>query len=46
MAAALRAHPELVRELNWHMAAVANYLTNVDGLQASFQQLQDSLDKR
>jgi len=46
VAAALRAHPELVRELNWHMAAVANYLTNVDGLQASFQQLQDSLDKR
>src|SRR3954447_4121727 len=24
--AALRAHPELVSELNWHLAAVANYL--------------------
>ncbi len=28
----LRAHRELVDELNWHLAAVANYLTNVDGL--------------
>jgi hypothetical protein len=40
---ALRAHPELVPELNWHLAAIANYLTNVDGLEASYIQLQHSL---
>lgn len=42
-AAALRAHPELVSELNWHLAAVANYLTNVDGLESAFRSLDDSL---
>jgi len=45
-AAALRAHPELVPELNWHLAAVANYLTNVDGLEASYLELQQNLGKR
>jgi hypothetical protein len=45
-AAALRAHPELVRELNWHLAAVANYLTNVDGLESIFRALDQSLRKR
>ncbi|MEO7256382.1 MAG: hypothetical protein ABIW18_00550 [Sphingomicrobium sp.] len=45
-AAALRAHPELVRELNWHLAAVANYLTNIDGLEGAFRALDDSLKKR
>jgi|SRR6185369_17004792 hypothetical protein len=45
-AAALRAHPELVNELNWHLAAVANYLTNVDGLESAFRDLEDSLEKR
>ena len=45
-AAALRAHPELVRELNWHLAAAANYLTNVDGLEGAFRALGDSLQKR
>lgn len=45
-ATALRAHPELVRELNWHLAAVANYLTNVDGLEGAFRTLGDSLQKR
>jgi hypothetical protein len=45
-AAALRAHPELVPQLNWHLAAIANYLTNVDGLQSAYDQLQRSLDKR
>jgi len=45
-AAALRAHPELVNELNWHLAAVANYLTNVDGLESAFRDLEDSLKKR
>lgn len=31
-AAALRAHPELVSELNWHRAKVATQLQNVDNL--------------
>jgi hypothetical protein len=45
-AALLRAHPELVNELNWHLAALANYLTNVDGLEGSFRTLERSFDKR
>jgi len=28
-AAALRAHPELVAELNWHLAVIASYRSNV-----------------
>lgn len=43
---ALRAHPELMHELNWHLAAIANYLANIDGLESSYRELQDSLDKR
>lgn len=45
-ALALRAHPELVPELNWHLASVANYLTNVDGLESAFRALDESLKKR
>ena len=45
-AAELRTHPELVPELNWHLAAVANYLTNVDGLESAFRALDASLRKR
>ena len=45
-AAALRANPELANELNWHLAAVANYLSNVDGLESAFRALDDSLKKR
>jgi hypothetical protein len=45
-AGALRAHPELANELNWHLAAIANYLTNVGGLESSFRALDDSLKKR
>jgi hypothetical protein len=45
-AAALRAHPELANELNWHLAAVANYLTNIDGLESQFRALDDQLKKR
>jgi hypothetical protein len=44
-AAALRAHPELIKELNWHLAAVAVYLTNVDGLEGQFRALDRSFDK-
>ena len=42
----LRAQPELVPELNWHLAAVANYLTNVDGLESQFRALRQSLGKQ
>jgi hypothetical protein len=45
-AAALRAHPELVPELNWHLAAVANYLTNINGLESAFRALDTSLKER
>ena len=45
-AAALRAHPELVSELNWHLAAVANYLTNVEGLEEAFRDLDNSLKRK
>ena len=43
-AAALRAHPELVPELNWHLASVANYLSNADGLEDAFRALKRSLE--
>ena len=46
IAKVLRAHPELVPELNWHLAAVANYLTNLDGLEAAFRALDQSIKKR
>ena len=45
-AALLRAHPELVDELNWHLAEIANYLDNVDGLEGEFRALDRSLEKR
>jgi len=46
IATVLRAHPELVPELNWHLAAVANYLTNLDGLEAAFRALDQSIRKQ
>ncbi|HJP68850.1 MAG TPA: hypothetical protein VJ846_08110, partial [Sphingomicrobium sp.] len=42
----LRSHPELIQELNWHLAAIANYLSNVDGLERQFRDLDKSFDKR
>jgi hypothetical protein len=42
----LRAHPELIQELNWHLAAIANYLSNVDGLEGQFRDLDRSFDTR
>jgi hypothetical protein len=45
-AAAIRAQAELASELNWHLAAFANYLTNVDGLESAFRALDRSLEKR
>jgi hypothetical protein len=44
-AAALRAHPELANELNWHLAKVANYLSSIDGLEGQFRALDRSLTK-
>ncbi len=35
---ALRARPELLAELHWHRAAVANQLTQVDGLETSVRE--------
>ena len=45
-AAALRAHRELVGELNWHLAMIANYLSNVDGLEGGYRALERSFKKR
>jgi len=45
-ASLLRSHRELVNELNWHLAAVANYLTNVDGLEGQFRALDKSFENR
>ena len=42
-AAALRARPELVGELRWHLAAVATYLANAEALALPMEVLQKSL---
>lgn len=45
-AALLRSHRELVGELNWHLAKVANYLSSIDGLEGQFRALDKSLSKQ
>jgi len=45
-AAILRAHPELVGELNWHLAAIATYMANADGLEGGMRALQRALDRK
>jgi hypothetical protein len=45
-AATLRSHPELVTELNWHLAAIATYIANADGLEGGMLMLQRRLDRR
>jgi hypothetical protein len=45
-AAALRANPKLANELNWHLAAVATYLQNAEGLEHQMRTLQHDLDRR
>ena len=42
-AAALRARRDLVGELRWHVAAIASYLANMEGLKTPMQQLLDAL---
>lgn len=42
-AAIFRAHPQLVNELNWHLAAVASYMTNIDALEEQFRILDKSI---
>jgi len=44
-AAALRARPELVGELDWHLAAVATFLENAEILSTPIRELQRQLDK-
>ena len=43
IAESLRAEPELVEELNWHLAAVAVFLANVEILEVPIQELQRQL---
>lgn len=43
IAAALRARPDLARELNWHLAGIAVVLTNVDILEAPVRGLSRDL---
>ena len=45
-AAALRARPDLVGELQWHLAAVATYLANVETLSMPMRELQQELSDR
>jgi hypothetical protein len=45
-AAALRTHHELAGELNWHLATVATYLENVEGLEFQMQTLKHDLQRR
>lgn len=42
-AAALRADKQLEGELNWHLAAIATYLENADGLEVQMQTLKQDL---
>jgi hypothetical protein len=44
-AAALRAHNGLEGELNWHLAAVATYLENAEGLEVQMQTLKHDLER-
>ena len=39
IAADLRAHPELVRELRWHLAAVSTFLSNAESLETQARAL-------
>ena len=43
IAASLKAEPQLIEELNWHLAAVAVFLTNVDILEVPIRELQRDL---
>lgn len=43
IAAALRARPELVQELNWHLAGVAVFMANVDILEVPMRELHREL---
>lgn len=45
-AAALRARPELVQDLQWHLAAEATYLANADGLEHQMLELKQSIEQR
>jgi len=44
-AAALRARPDLVAELNWHRAKIATQLQNVDGLRNYASELSKRIDE-
>jgi len=44
-AAALRAHPELVEQLNWHLAAIASYRQNIRIVDVTAQDLLARLGK-
>ena len=43
-AAALRARPDLIRELNWHQAKIATQLQNIDGLRTYAVELSKKID--
>ena len=45
-AAALRAHPDLVGQLRWHLAAVATFMGNAQNLAVPIRDLERQLDKR
>lgn len=45
VAASLRGEPKLVEELNWHLASVAVFMSNVDILETPIRDLQRELTK-
>ena len=45
VAAALRAHPQLAEELNWHLAAVATFIANVEILEVPIRELHRDLSQ-
>lgn len=45
IAASLRARPDLAQELNWHMASIAIFMTNVDVLEGPIRELHRDLSK-
>jgi hypothetical protein len=45
ISAALRAQPQLAQELNWHLASIAVFLTNVDVLELPIRELHRDLTK-
>jgi hypothetical protein len=45
-AALLRAHPELLEDLQWHIAAIASFLSNIIPFEMASQRIAQRIDRR